>query len=78
MQCFFVEFTCELGKAYAVADELASREIVSEVYSTSGHYDLLAKFYVEDEVDIGHFVNENIHDIAGIKRTHTILTFKAF
>lgn len=78
MQCFFVEFRCELGRAYSVADELASREIVSEVYSTSGRFDLLAKFYVEDDVDIGHFVAENIHDIPGIVRTHTILTFKAF
>ena len=78
MQCFFVEFQCELGQAYKVADQLASREIVSEVYSTSGHYDLLAKFYVDDDVDIGRFVAENIHDISGIERTHTILTFKAF
>jgi len=78
MQCFFVEFQCELGQAYAVADELASREIVSEVYSTSGDFDILAKFYVDEDVDIGHFVAENIHDIAGIVRTHTILTFKAF
>jgi len=78
MQCFFIEFQCELGTAYAVADELAAREIVSEVYSTSGNYDLLAKFYVADDVDIGHFVAENIHSIAGIVRTHTILTFKAF
>lgn len=78
MKCFFVEFQCELGKAYEVADELASREIVSEVYSTSGKFDLLAKFYVEDDVDIGHFVAENIHTISGIDRTYTILTFKAF
>lgn len=78
MKCFFVEFQCELGKAYEVADELASREIVSEVYSTSGRFDLLAKFYVDDDVDIGHFVAENIHTIPGIDRTYTILTFKAF
>ena len=41
MQCFFVEFRCELGKAYAVAEELANREIASEVYSVSGPFDLL-------------------------------------
>ncbi len=78
MKCFFVEFRCKLGQAYSVADELVAREIVSEVYSTSGRFDLLAKFYVAEDVDIGRFVAENIHTIAGIERTHTILTFKAF
>ena len=78
MQCFFIQFKCELGKAYEVAASLAEREIASEVYSTSGDYDLLAKFYVENGVDIGHFVNENVHPIDGIVRTLTTLTFKAF
>ncbi len=78
MQCFFIEFKCKLGKAYDVADELAAREIASEVYSVSGEFDLLAKFYVDDGVDIGHFVASNVHTIDGLERTHTILTFKAF
>lgn len=78
MQCFFVQFKCQLGKAYEVAAAIAEREIASEVYSISGEYDLLAKFYVENEIDIGHFVNENIHPIEGIERTLTTLTFKAF
>lgn len=78
MQCFFIEFKCRLGKAYDVADDLAEREIASEIYSVSGEFDLLAKFYVEDDVDIGHFVANNVHTIDGIERTHTVLTFKAF
>ena len=78
MQCFFVQMKTRLGEAYGVADRLAEREVASEIYSTSGEYDLMAKFYVEDEVDIGHFVNENVHDIEGLERTFTILTFKAF
>lgn len=78
MQCFFIEFQCKLGKTYAVASELANREIASEIYSTSGPYDLMAKFYVDANVDIGHFVAQNIHSIDGIERTQTILTFKAF
>lgn len=78
MQCFFIEFKCKLGQTYKVADELAAREIASEIYSVSGEFDLQAKFYVEDGVDIGHFVAENIHTIEGVERTHTVLTFKAF
>ena len=78
MQCFFVEFKCTLGAAYSVAAELADREIASEIYSVSGEFDLLAKFYVEDDQDIGHFVANNIHTIKGIERTHTVITFRAF
>ncbi len=78
MQCFFIQFKTDLGRAYAVADALARKEVASEIYSTSGEYDLLAKFYIEDDQDIGHFVNETIHDIPGIHRTFTTLTFKAF
>lgn len=78
MQCFFVNVKCELGKAYAVAAELADAQIASEIHSTSGDWDLIAKFYVEDSVDIGHFVNERIHAIPGIRDTYTVLTFRAF
>ena len=78
MQCFFVHFKCQLGRAYNVAKELADSELASEIYSTSGEWDLLAKFYVAEDIDIGRFVNANLHQIDGIDRTLTTLTFKAF
>ena len=78
MQCFFVQFRCQPGRAYDVATALADSELASEIYSTSGEYDLIAKFYVEGDVDIGRFVNGSIHAIDGIERTLTTLTFKAF
>ena len=78
MTPFFVQIKCELGKSYQVANALAEAEIASEIYSTAGHYDLLVKFYVENDVDIGHFVNERVQTIPGIQDTHTIITFKAF
>ena len=78
MQCFFVQIKTALGRAYDVAGDLAQREVASEIYSTSGEWDLLVKFYVEDDVDIGHFVNHNLQGIEGLERTFTTLTFKAF
>ena len=78
MQCFFVNFKCHLGRAYDVATALADSELASEIYSTSGEWDLMAKFYVPEDVDIGRFVNKNLHQIDGIERTLTTLTFKAF
>jgi len=78
MQVLFVQIKCHLGKAYQVANELVDAEIASEVYSTAGDFDLLVKFYVPDDVDIGHFVTESIQRFEGIKDTRTIVTFKAF
>lgn len=78
MKPFFVLIKCQLGKAYEVASALAEAEIASEIYSTAGDYDLLTKFYVDSEADIGHFVNERVHCIPGILDTKTIITFKAF
>jgi DNA-binding Lrp family transcriptional regulator len=75
---FFVQFKCKLGQSYKVANALAEAEIASEIYSTAGDYDLLVKFYVENDTDIGHFVNERVQTIPGIQDTHTIITFKAF
>ncbi|WP_274629112.1 Lrp/AsnC ligand binding domain-containing protein [Arvimicrobium flavum] len=79
MRAFFVQIKCELGKSYEVASALADAEIASEIYSTAGSFDLLAKFYVEeDEIDIGHFVNQRVQVIPHIKDTHTIVTYRAF
>ncbi len=78
MKAFFVQIKCELGAAYRVATALADAEIASEIYSTAGDYDLLVKFYVEPDVDVGHFVNEKLHVLPGIRDTHTIITFRAF
>ncbi|MGB3387453.1 MAG: Lrp/AsnC ligand binding domain-containing protein [Pseudaminobacter sp.] len=78
MQTVFVQLQCKPGQTYQVADELYEREVVSELYSTSGDYDLLMKIYIEDDVDIGKFINENVANVPGIVRSLTTLTFKAF
>jgi DNA-binding Lrp family transcriptional regulator len=75
---FFVQIKCQLGKSYDVANALAESEIASEIYSTAGEFDLLVKFYVDRDTDIGHFVNEKVQVIPGIQDTRTIITFKAF
>lgn len=78
MKPFFILIKCRLGKSYEVATALADAEIASEIYSIAGDHDLIVKFYVDDQTDIGHFVNEKVHPIAGIVDTKTLITFKAF
>ena len=76
--CVFIQLRCKPGTTYEVANEIVLRELHSELYSTSGNYDLLLKLYVEEGVDVGKFVNDKLLDIAQIERSLTTLTFKAF
>ncbi len=78
MRCVFVQFRCHPGKTYEVADAIWDREVVSELYSTSGDYDLIAKVYIPEEADVGHYLTDRLFDIPGIARTLTTMTFKAF
>ena len=78
MQTFFVQIKCKLGKTYEVASEIADREIASEIYSIAGDYDILVKFHVDADVDIGHFVAQKVQTVPGIADTRTLITFKAF
>ena len=79
MKTIFVMVKCELGQAYEVADELVMNvDEVSEVYSTSGQYDLLMKCYLAENADIGRFVTERLQTLPGVKDTFTVIAFKAF
>ena len=75
----FVMIKCELGQTYKTAAMLADQvDEAAEVYSTSGGYDLLAKFHLDKDQDLGRFVTERIQTLPGVKDTYTITTFKAF
>ena len=78
MRCVFVQFRCTPGKTYEVAEAIYDREVVSELYSTSGEFDLIAKVYIPEGEDVGHFLTDRLFDIPGISRTLTTMTFKAF
>ena len=78
MKPIFMQIKTEPGKAYEVAAKLADLEIASEIYSTSGQYDLLAKIYVEDGQDIGHVVAGVAQKLSHVRDTYTIITHRAF
>ena len=79
MRAIFVMIKCDMGQAYRVAREMADQiEELSEMHSISGQYDLLGKFYLETDQDIGLFVVEKIQTVAGVKDTYTLQTFNAF
>jgi len=76
--CVFVQLRCKPGTTYEVAEAVVLKEIHSELYSTSGDYDLLLKLYIPEGADVGKFINDRLLDIPGIERSLTTLTFKAF
>ncbi|MEP2534080.1 Lrp/AsnC ligand binding domain-containing protein [Shimia sp.] len=76
--CVFIQIRCKPGRTYHVAEEIALKEIHSELHSTSGEYDLLMKLYVPSGEDVGKYINDRLLDIPEIERTLTTLTFKAF
>lgn len=79
MRAIFVQIKCEMGQAYRVAQLIAdSIEELSELHSTSGTYDLMAKFYLDPGQDTGLFVTERVQAIPGVADTYTLITFNAF
>lgn len=78
MKLIFLQIKTEPGHAYTVAADLADMEVASEIYSTSGQYDLLAKIYLEDDQDVGHLVADVARKLEHIRDTYTIITHRAF
>jgi len=78
LTCVFVQIRCKPGSTYRVAEQIVLREIHSELYSTSGAFDLLMKLYIPADEDVGKYINDHLLDIAGVERTLTTPTFKAF
>ncbi|MGB5864250.1 MAG: Lrp/AsnC ligand binding domain-containing protein [Sulfitobacter sp.] len=76
--CVFIQIRCRPGTTYSVAEAIALREIHSELYSTSGDFDLLMKVYIPGDADVGVYINDNLLDIEGIERSLTTMTFKVF
>ena len=68
----------ERGQVNPVAEALADRAEVSEVYSVSGNYDLVAMVRVERNEDLATFVTDFMAQLDGISHTETMLAFRAY
>ena len=79
MKPLFVKIKCELGATFDVAARISDTiEELTEIYSTSGEYDLLAKFYLPEDLSPGHFVAGTLHKVPGIRDTYTLIAFRIF
>lgn len=66
------------NKVNELAERLADMRGISEVYSVSGQYDLIAMVRVEDNEALAELVTDHLLQLEGITRTDTLLAFKAY
>ena len=68
----------ERTKINEVADKLAEMDGISEVYSVSGNYDLVAIARVLSNDALADLVTQKLLSIDSILKSETMLAFKAF
>jgi DNA-binding Lrp family transcriptional regulator len=62
----------------AAAQELSAIPGISEVFSVSGRYDLVAVARVRDNDELADLVTGRIASVEGITASETMLAFRAF
>ena len=62
----------------ATAQRLAEIDGVTEVYSVSGDWDLVAIVRVAEYDQIAHVVTEVFPTVPGLQRTQTLTAFRAY
>jgi DNA-binding Lrp family transcriptional regulator len=68
----------ERDKVNEVAQALAKTAGVSEVYSVSGKFDLVAMIRVKTNDDLADTVTNRIRDLESILSTETMLAFRTY
>ena len=78
MVTFIILINTEHNKITEVAERLADMPEISEVYSVTGIYDLVAIVRTRTNDDVAELVTNHIGPLEGIKATDTMLAFKTF
>ena len=66
------------GDVPALARRIAGIDGVTEVYSVSGDWDLIAVLRVKEYDRIAEIVTEEIAQVSGIERTNTLTAFRVY
>jgi len=73
-----VQIRCSRDLVPQTAEAVAELPGVSEVYSVSGEWDLMAVIKVKAYEDIAEVVTEHMVRVPGIVRTNTISAFRVY
>ena len=68
----------ERQKIKSVAELLAGQSEISEVFSVSGNYDLVAIIRVKTNDDLANLVTDKLANVEGIEHTETMLAFRTY
>lgn len=68
----------DVGQTDEAAEALANIPGVSEVYSVTGEYDLVAIARVRNYEDMAQIVPGGIARSVGVRRTHTLMAFQHY
>jgi len=69
---------CDVGSAPEIAKRLAETPDASEVYTTIGEYDIVAKIRTRDMESLKNLVEKNLRMIRGIHEIRTSVIFDAY
>lgn len=68
----------ERSTVNSTAQQLLAIPGVSEVYSVTGEYDLVAVLHLAKYEDLANVVTERMIALSGITHTQTMMAFKAY
>lgn len=74
----FVLITCGVADIPETAQALADLDGISEVYSVSGEWDLIAIVRVGNHDDLAEIVTERLRKVPGVKSTETLIAWRAY
>ena len=73
-----VMIKCETGQVKPVVEKLVDIEGVSEVYSVTGEWDIIAVIRVKEFDSLSTVVSEQIASTSGISKTITNMAFRYY
>ncbi|WP_394275669.1 Lrp/AsnC family transcriptional regulator [Luteococcus sp.] len=68
----------EVSRIPEVAEQIASLDGVSEVYSVTGAIDLIVMVRVRDNDAVAEVVADHLNKVPGVLETETHIAFRAF
>jgi len=68
----------DVARIPEVAEQIAGLAGVSEVYSVTGHIDLIAMVRVRNHDDIAGVVADRVNKVPGVESTETHIAFRTY
>ena len=68
----------DVARIPEVAEEIAGLTGVSEVYSVTGHIDLIAMVRVRNHDDVAAVVADRLNKVPGVESTETHIAFRSY